>query len=354
MVSAVIIATVLILTVTVGALANETFVLAAGQGFEVALPGTGSHFAPAPPGTFPAEGSEVRTGKTGWAILRLGNDTQLELRADSEVAFPSIFRSDETSKTGPTTDESNRSDSLSASRTWDAPSGTTKRNASADTPPGTDPVVEMELRHGGLAVLADGATELRIRFANSITMAKHARFVVKADQSERARVIVERGTARIFVRDGKQEVSPAAGQYVDINKQATGHIVTAVQPVRSNDAEAVAEMATLRFVPTLAEPAAKSPLAVADSSTANPPAAAASATSTVAAVSSSPANQTASTAMPASLPPSSDRLSTVQPGAVATTPYGVAPLSNLANIDPLRAPANGANIRGPVTSPEHP
>ena len=229
-----------------------------------------------------------------------------------------------------------------------------RRNVPADTPPDTGPVVEMELRRGALAALADGTTELRIWFANSVTTAKHARLAVKASQGDRARVIVERGTARIFVRGGKTEVSPMAGQCVEINQQATGRVVTTVQAIRSNDTEAVAEMAALRFVPALAEPAAKPPLTAADSSTANPPTAAVPATSTTTATNAFPVTQGASTAMPASLPPAPPLASTIQPGAVATTSYGAAPLGSLGNVDPLQAPANGANIRGPGTSPEHP
>ena len=351
---AVITAAILVSAATRRVSAYEILVLSAGQGFEVALPGTGSHFAPVPQGTSLAEGSEVRTGKTGWATLRLENDTQVELHADSVAAFRSVSRPDETLKTGATTGEGNRSDAKPISPVSDSPFGMTTRNAPADTPPDTGPVVEIELRRGALAVLADGATELRIRFANSVTMAKHARFAVKASQGDRARVIVERGTARIFVRGGKTEVSPMAGQYVEINQQATGRVVTAVQAVRSNDTEAVAEMAALRFVPALAEPAAKPPLTAVDNSTANPPTAAVPATSTMAATNAPPVTQGASTAVPASLPPALPLASTVQPGAVATTSYGATPLGNPGNVDPLQAPANGANIRSPVTSPEHP
>ena len=322
----VIIAAVLVLAMAVRVSANEVFVLAAGQDFEVALPGTGSHFAPVPQGTFLAAGSKMRTGNTGWATLHLGNETQVELRANSEVAFPSVFRSAESLKTG---------------------------SNLVDPPPDSSPVsVEMELRRGTLAALTDGATELRVWFANSVTMARHARFAVKAEQGGYARVIMERGTARIFVNGGKKEVSPMAGQSVEINKLATGHTVTTVQPVRSNDAEAVAEMAALRFVPALAEPAAKPPLTIADNSAANQPTAAAPPSSGAAAANGPPVNQPASTATSASLPLAASS-SAVQPGAVATASYGAPPLSSLANVDPLQAPANGANIKGPVNSPTH-
>ncbi len=324
---AVLIAAVLISAVAVRVSANEVFVLAAGQEFEVALPGTGSHFATVPQGTFLAAGSKVRTSNTGWATLHLGNETQVELRANSEVAFPGVFRSAETLKIG---------------------------SNLVDPPPDSSPVsVEIELRRGTLAALADGATELRLWFANSVTMARHARFAMKAEQGDHARVIMERGTARIFVNDDKKEVSPMAGQAVEINRLATGHTVTTVQPVRSNDAEAVAEMAALRFVPALAEPAAKPPLTIADSSAANQPTTAAPTTSSVAAVNGSPVNPSAPAAMPASLPLTSSS-SAVQPGTAATASYGAAPLGSLTNNDPLQAPANGANIKGPANSPEHP
>lgn len=335
--------------------------LAAGQEFEVALPGTGSHFAPVPQGAFLSEGSEVRTGKNGWTILRFGNDTQVELRADSEMALSGIVRAGETQRDGARTDQTEWSDNASASHAWDRLGYVSKRQISADTPPDASAVVvEVKLRRGALAALADGTTELRVWFANSVTTAAHARFAVKAGEENRARVIVERGTTRIFVNDSKKAVSPTAGQSVEIDKLATGHVVTAVQPVRSNDTEAVAEMAALRFAPALAEPAVKALPTTTDNSTATQPTTAnsttQSATSTTSATSTSvtptgaSANQSTSTTAP-TFPPTA---SVVQPGAVATTSYAVAPPSSSGNVDPLQAPANGANIKGPVTSPEHP
>lgn len=351
--SAFITTAVLVVGTAVHVLASEPLVIAGGQSFEVALPGTGSHFASATQGMFLAEGSEVRTGKTGWVILRLGNETQVELHAESEVAIPSIFRSGKIPGTGSDTDRNTRSNDTSASHAENMPGGVIERNVSTNPPPDQDSVViEMELRRGALAALADGETELRVRFANSVTMAKHARFAMKAAHGDYARVIVERGVARVLAGGGKEQVLPTTGQFVEINKPATGRIVTAVQPIRSSDAEAVAEMAALRFVPTLVEPAAKPPPTLADNSPASQ--STASATPGTAAANGSPVNQSVSAAVSASLPPSADRSSTVQPSAVATATYGAASLGGLAAVNPLQAPANGANIKGPVNSPEHP
>lgn len=349
------ITTMLTLALSTHVWADDIRVLAAGQDVEVTFPGAGSHFTPVLRGGSLTEGSEVRTGKTGWAILSLGDKTQVELRADSDVVLASVVRSGEA-------EAKSRPDGADAPNVWNAPAAAAKRDALPPAPSDAVPmVVEVELRRGALAALADGTTELRVRFADGMAAANHARFAVTSTQRDHARVIVERGVAHVVASGGRDQAVPAAGQFVEINKLPTGHVVTTAQSVRSNDTEAVAEMAALRFVPTAAEPAAKPALAT-DTSTVSQPVASVSVPPVVAAVNNASLGQPATTTMPVSPTLATDHSSTVQT-STASIPIlpsappvglGIAPLNSLTSVDPLQAPANGANIKGPVNSPEHP
>ncbi len=348
---------------SIHASAGQIQVLAASREVEIVSPGAGSHFVSTMPETFLAEGSEVRTGKGGWAVLLLGSETQVELRADSEVIFPNTRRSDENQRSDSRTGENSRPGRAGLFSAGNVSGAAVTRGEPAAIPSDAIPtVVEVELRRGTLAALADGGTELRVRFANGVVAANHARFVVTTSRDDHARVIVERGAAHVAASDGKEQVVPTAGQFVELNRIATGHTMTAAQPVRGNDADAVAEMAALRFVPATSDPAAKPPPITADNSTVNRPTTTASAPSIVAAadvplvnpptlVVVSPPPPLASENPPASQP------SIAPPSIIPSVPPvggGAPALGSLVGVDPLQAPPNGANSQGLVVSPEHP